>query len=113
MPEGHNIVHLAYSAMGNDLAVADSGGRLMLYTTGFTLGSMMPVHTALNDSSDEMNSIVGLPWLPVFPHPQKVYWTFFVNHGTAPGLLATFIEDPDRQQATTVPWSVSLTILFI
>jgi mediator of RNA polymerase II transcription subunit 16 len=72
MPEGHEIVHLSYSPMGNDLAVIDSAGRLMLYTTGFTLYSMMLMHTAAHDSDDEMNAIGGLHWLPVFPHTQKV-----------------------------------------
>ena len=62
--------------MGNDLAVLDDAGRLMLYTTGFTLTSMMLVHTSMNDSVEEMNSVVGLHWLPVFPHAQKVYITF-------------------------------------
>jgi hypothetical protein len=33
---------------------------------------MMLVHTAMDESADEMNSIVGLHWLPVFPHTQKV-----------------------------------------
>ncbi|KIW06622.1 hypothetical protein, variant [Verruconis gallopava] len=77
MPDSHEIVHLAYSAMGNDLAVVDSGGRIMLYTTGLTLGSMIPVHVALNDSSDEMNTIVGMHWLPVFLHNSKVFSFFF------------------------------------
>ena len=58
--------------MGNDLAVVDSAGRLMIYTTGFTLGSMMLVHTAMGESEDAMNCLAGLYWLPVFPHMQKV-----------------------------------------
>jgi mediator of RNA polymerase II transcription subunit 16 len=72
MPDNHRIVHLAWSAMGNDLAVLDSAGRIMLYTTGFTLVPMVLTYTAMNDSGDEMNAIVGLHWLPVFPHTQKV-----------------------------------------
>jgi hypothetical protein len=61
--------------MGNDLAVMDSAGRILLYTTGFTLTSMALVHTAVPDSVDEMNEVVGMHWLPVFPHTQKVRLT--------------------------------------
>ena len=59
--------------MGNDLAVIDSAGRVMLYTAGFTLTSMALVHTSNKESNgDEMGAVVGLHWLPVFPHTQKV-----------------------------------------
>lgn len=58
--------------MGNDLTVVDTCGRILIYSTGFALGQMMLVRPANNDPDDELSSLVGLHWLPVFPHTQKV-----------------------------------------
>ena len=74
LPDEHKLVHLAFSAMGNDLAVVDSAGSVLLYTTGFTLTQLGLVHTCNADSGDELNAVVGLHWLPVFPHTQKVWY---------------------------------------
>lgn len=58
--------------MGNDLTVVDSSGHILIYSTGFALGQMVLVRPAANEQDGEMNSLVGLHWLPVFPHTQKV-----------------------------------------
>ncbi|TID21520.1 mediator of rna polymerase ii transcription subunit 16 [Venturia nashicola] len=94
--ENHSISHITWSHMGNDLTVVDSCGRILIYSTGFALGQMMLVRPANNDPDDELSSLVGLHWLPVFPHTQKsgIFWNarrlgddwkFFMSHHMSPG----------------------------
>jgi hypothetical protein len=58
--------------MGNELTIVDTCGRVLIYSTGFALGQMMLVREGFNDPDDDMSSLAGLHWLPVFPHTQKV-----------------------------------------
>ncbi|QDS74407.1 hypothetical protein FKW77_005772 [Venturia effusa] len=75
--ENHHIAHVTWSHMGNDLTVVDNCGRILIYSTGFALGQMIQVRPANNDPDDELSSLAGLHWLPVFPHTQKsaIFWS--------------------------------------
>lgn len=68
----YQLQHVAWSYMGNDLAVVDVSGRIMIYLNGITLGKMVMTRTHVHDQDDEMSAVVGLHWLPVFPHAQQV-----------------------------------------
>lgn len=71
------VVHLSWSHMGNDLAVVDSAGRMLIYSTGFSLAQMVLIRGAVGEPDSEMNALVGLHWLSVFPHTQKVGWLIY------------------------------------
>ncbi|KAF2842252.1 hypothetical protein M501DRAFT_998516 [Patellaria atrata CBS 101060] len=80
IPESHDdhcFVHLAWSYMGNDLAVVDDAGRIMIFSTETVLGKMNISRSSAVDSEDELGAIVGLYWLPVAPHKEKsaVFWS--------------------------------------
>lgn len=68
----HRIVHLQWSYMGNDLAVVDSFGRIFIYATGFSLCQMALVREPPADQYNDMTRVIGIYWLPIFPHHKKV-----------------------------------------
>lgn len=75
----HPIAHLQWSDMGNALSVVNSVGRICIFAQGFhPLGQMQSV-IAQTDStieSEELNQVVGLHWLPLFPQQKAsgTYW---------------------------------------
>ncbi|KAF2401203.1 hypothetical protein EJ06DRAFT_581391 [Trichodelitschia bisporula] len=95
--EPPHVAHITWSHMGNDLTVVDDSGRMLIYSNGFALGQMMPVRIpTMSEPVGEMNALVGLHWLPVFPHTQKsaIYWSatrtdekwnYKMSHHLSPG----------------------------
>lgn len=61
--------------MGTDLAVVDNSGRISLFTNTFTfvLGRMQAmVKNSISEPESELSAVVGLHWLSIIPHFQKV-----------------------------------------
>ncbi|KAF2460799.1 mediator complex subunit 16-domain-containing protein [Lineolata rhizophorae] len=93
------LVHVSWSHLGYDLAVVDSSGRVTIFTFSFSgvlLGKMNMTRTAVMDAEDEMGALVGLHWLPTFPHLQKTAiawsatrngddWAYRLTHPHLPG----------------------------
>ncbi|EME49327.1 hypothetical protein DOTSEDRAFT_68189 [Dothistroma septosporum NZE10] len=69
-PEGRKFVHIQFSGLGMDLAIVDHVGGLHMYTL---LGALGRMGTAPGDYQravgplTELNAIVGLHFLPLFP----------------------------------------------
>ena len=74
-PAGTTFEHLQFSGIGIDLAVVDNNGSVHVYTLVGALGKMPPAPSNIppneNPQSD-LNAVVGLHWLPVFPTEFKV-----------------------------------------
>jgi mediator of RNA polymerase II transcription subunit 16, fungi type len=66
------ITHLSWGHLGTDLAVVDSAGRTWIYTNHQAIGRMNVQRQPTSDLEDELGAVVGLHWLAIFPHQQKV-----------------------------------------
>ena len=74
-PEGAKFEHVHFSGIGVDLAVADSLGGVHVYTLLGALGKMAAAPTNLRQSETsrgELDVVVGLHWLIMFPTEFKV-----------------------------------------
>ncbi|KAK3115231.1 Mediator of RNA polymerase II transcription subunit 16 [Teratosphaeriaceae sp. CCFEE 6253] len=74
-PDGVLFVHLQFSGLGTDLAVADSHGGVHVYSLTGVLGRMQaaPADISVNDGvKTELDAVVGLHWLPTWPIEYRV-----------------------------------------
>ena len=74
-PEGVTFEHLQFSGIGIDLAIVDSRGLVQVYTLIGALGKMRaaPSNVLPGDGSGgDLDAVVGLLWLPLFPMEYKV-----------------------------------------
>jgi hypothetical protein len=65
-------IHIAWGHLGTDLVVIDTAGRVSIFTTIYALARMSPARGVLVDHEDEMGAVVGMHWLSLIPHQQKV-----------------------------------------
>ncbi|KAF2131642.1 hypothetical protein P153DRAFT_429890 [Dothidotthia symphoricarpi CBS 119687] len=80
IPEGrddYQFVHLYWSHLGNDLAVMDAAGRVMIFSCAMALDRMQFIRTELAQSESEVDGVVGMHWLAILPYEQKnqVAWS--------------------------------------
>ncbi|KAF7189771.1 Mediator of RNA polymerase II transcription subunit 16 [Pseudocercospora fuligena] len=68
-PEGRKFVHIQFSGIGIDLVVVDDAGHVHLPSMIGAIGKMSTTQGELarDDSKHELNAIVGLHWLALFP----------------------------------------------
>ena len=74
-PEGAKWEHIQFSGIGIDLAAVDSLGSVYVYTLLGALGKMPLAPSNINRtdaSRSELDVVVGMHWLPVFPTEFKV-----------------------------------------
>lgn len=69
--ESH-VVHLSWSSLGSELLVVDAAGHVLIYTNLYALGNMQLTKASNADQDDELNAVIGIHWLPVFPVHQRV-----------------------------------------
>jgi mediator of RNA polymerase II transcription subunit 16 len=60
---GHALVHLCWNDSGTELAVADSSGRVSIYSIPIALNSVNVTRQAAFDPDDDGAQIVGMMWL--------------------------------------------------
>ncbi|KAG2022076.1 hypothetical protein GB937_004170 [Aspergillus fischeri] len=60
---GHTLVHLCWNEPGAELAVADSSGRVSIYSISIALNSIAGHRQAAFDPDDDGAQIVGMMWL--------------------------------------------------
>ncbi|ORY09092.1 mediator complex, subunit Med16 [Clohesyomyces aquaticus] len=65
------FVHLSWSHLGNDLAVMDSAGHVLIFSMAIAIDRMEYRRTEISQPEAEMDTVVGLHWLAVLPHEQK------------------------------------------
>lgn len=74
-PEGRKFVHVQFSGLGMDLAIADHVGGVHMYTLLGALGRMGPAPGDYQHAVGpltELNAVVGLHFLPLFPTELRV-----------------------------------------
>ena len=75
IPQAHDdfpFVHISWGHIGTDLAVLDAAGRIFIFTNMYALGRMMMTRVSTIDQEDEMGAVVGMHWLSITPHQQRV-----------------------------------------
>ncbi|KAL2817830.1 mediator complex, subunit Med16 [Aspergillus granulosus] len=60
---GHTLVHLCWNEAGSELAVADSSGRVSIWSIPIALNSVNGARQAILDVDDDGAQIVGMMWL--------------------------------------------------
>ncbi|CAO2650518.1 Nn.00g018100.m01.CDS01 [Neocucurbitaria sp. VM-36] len=74
LPQGREMfpfVHLSWSHLGNDLAVMDEAGRVMVFTCAMALDRLQFIRAELAHPESEVDSVVGMHWLAILPYEQK------------------------------------------
>jgi len=75
VPRGRDefqFVHLSWSHLGNDLAVMDAAGRVMVFSCNMALDRMQYVRAELAHPEAEVDGVVGMHWLAIHPYEAKV-----------------------------------------
>ncbi|KAI8936364.1 hypothetical protein NX059_006776 [Plenodomus lindquistii] len=73
-PPGRDIyplVHLSWSHLGNDLAIADEAGRVMVFSCAMALDRLQYIPVELAHPESEADCVVGMHWLAILPYEQK------------------------------------------
>ena len=74
-PDGVRFVHVQFSGLGTDLAVADSDGAVHVYSTMVVLGKMQlaPASSSVNEGvRSELDAVVAIHWLQTWPAEFRV-----------------------------------------
>lgn len=82
IPSGHDefpFVHLSWSHLGNDLAVMNSAGHVMIFSCAMLLDRMTLTRTNQAQSEADMDPVVGMHWLAMIPYEQKVRRRAFIS----------------------------------
>jgi mediator of RNA polymerase II transcription subunit 16 len=66
------LVHLSWSHLGNDLAVVNAAGHVMIFSCAMVLDRMNFTRTELSQSDNEIDAVVGMHWLAIYPYEHKV-----------------------------------------
>ncbi|KAL4905887.1 mediator of RNA polymerase II transcription subunit 16 [Aspergillus multicolor] len=70
---GHVLVHLCWNESGSELAVADSSGRVSVYSIPIALNSVNGSRQAAFDADDDASQIVGMMWLSQYRSVHSFY----------------------------------------
>ncbi|KAI4660336.1 uncharacterized protein J4E78_005039 [Alternaria triticimaculans] len=73
-PQGREIfrlTHLSWSHLGNDLAVMDEAGRVMVFSCAMALDRMHFTRAEVAHPESEVDGVVGMHWLAILPYAQK------------------------------------------
>nr|Q5BE03.2 RecName: Full=Mediator of RNA polymerase II transcription subunit 16; AltName: Full=Mediator complex subunit 16 [Aspergillus nidulans FGSC A4] len=70
---GHALVHLCWNDSGTELAVADSSGRVSIYSIPIALNSVNVTRQAAFDPDDDGAQIVGMMWLSQYRSVHSFY----------------------------------------
>jgi mediator of RNA polymerase II transcription subunit 16 len=75
LPQGREVfqlTHLSWSYLGNDLAVVDEAGRVMIFSCLMALDRMHVERAEIAHPESEVDAVVGMHWLAILPYGQKV-----------------------------------------
>lgn len=78
-PPGRTFVHVQFSGIGIDLAIVDSAGMVHMRALAGALGRMVPAErdpTREVHPKNELDMVVGMHWLGLFPAEFSVRRTF-------------------------------------
>ena len=61
----HQLVHLIWSHMGNELAIVDVYGRISVWSAQFmpVINRLALMRRCISDPEDNMSAVIGIMWL--------------------------------------------------
>jgi mediator of RNA polymerase II transcription subunit 16 len=65
------FVHLSWSHLGNELAVMDSAGRIMIFSCSLVLDRLTYMRADSIQAETDVDAVVGMHWLAILPYEQK------------------------------------------
>ncbi|EFQ88243.1 hypothetical protein PTT_15971 [Pyrenophora teres f. teres 0-1] len=65
------LTHLSWSHLGNDLAIMDEAGRVMVFSCAMALDRMQFSRADIPHPESELDAVVGMHWLAILPYSQK------------------------------------------
>ncbi|KAF2797604.1 hypothetical protein K505DRAFT_298116 [Melanomma pulvis-pyrius CBS 109.77] len=65
------FVHLSWSHLGNELAVMDSAGHVLIFSCSLVLDRMTYMRADSIQPEPEVAAVVGMHWLAILPYEQK------------------------------------------
>ena len=65
-------VHLSWSHLGNDIAIMDAAGHVIIFSCAMALDRMTYMRADTIQPEAEMDSVVGMHWLAILPYEQRV-----------------------------------------
>jgi len=65
------LVHLSWSHLGNDLAVMNEAGHVMVFSCAMALDRLQCIPVEVAHPESEADPVVGLHWLAILPYEQK------------------------------------------
>ncbi|KAF2108513.1 mediator complex, subunit Med16 [Lophiotrema nucula] len=66
-------VHLSWSHLGNDIAIMDAAGHVIIFSCNMALDRMTYMRADTNQPEAEMDAVVGMHWLAILPYEQKAH----------------------------------------
>ena len=75
LPAGHEsfqIAHLSCSHLGNDMAVVDDAGHVLIFSCHMAVDRVSYSRTEAVQPEAEMDAVVGMHWLAIHPYEAKV-----------------------------------------
>jgi mediator of RNA polymerase II transcription subunit 16 len=101
VPQGRDefpFVHLSWSHLGNDLAVMDAAGRVMIFSCAMALDRMHFIRAELAHPEAEVDGVVGMHWLAIHPYEAKVRAFFDLQRATSNRKIEShrMVDDPRR-----------------
>jgi mediator of RNA polymerase II transcription subunit 16 len=83
LPQGRDVfplAHLSWSHLGNDLAVMDEAGRVMIFSCAMALDRMHLMRAEIAHPESEIDAVVGMHWLAILPYEQKVETISYIDN---------------------------------
>ncbi|KAF2639884.1 hypothetical protein P280DRAFT_454076 [Massarina eburnea CBS 473.64] len=75
------FLHVSWSNLGNDLAVINAAGQVMIFTCSMVLDRMTFMRSDLTQPEVDMDKVVGMHWLAILPyeHKNQIAWSASKN----------------------------------
>ncbi|CAI6250617.1 unnamed protein product [Periconia digitata] len=74
VPHGQDefpFVHVSWSNLGNDLAIINAAGHVMIFSCVMALDRMSYMRSELTHHDAEKDLVIGMHWLAIVPHEQQ------------------------------------------
>ncbi|KAF1953397.1 hypothetical protein CC80DRAFT_595955 [Byssothecium circinans] len=84
IPVGHDefpFLHVSWSNLGNDLAITNAAGYVLIFSCAMVLERMTFMRADLAQTEPDMDKVVGMHWLALLPYEQKnqIAWSASKN----------------------------------
>lgn len=74
IPSGQDefpFVHVSWNNLGNDLAIVNTAGQVLIFSCAMALDRMSYMRSDLIHPETDMQHVIGMHWLAIIPHEQQ------------------------------------------